>query len=119
MATLQQLKNKSFSYNETNKDQLHRAGKKALKELAVKLNLPAGGFEVRSNKGGIAVSGEVTLHSESLYVQISDSSSGRVLQVLFRTCKGMKDYSGGQNNYADIDRFETEAFVEQLKKMAA
>lgn len=118
MATLQQLKNKSFSYNETNKDQLHRAGKKALKALAEKLNLPAGGFEVRSNKGGIAVSGEITLHSESLYVQISDSL-GRGLQVLFRTCKGMKDYSGGQNNYADIDRFETEAFVDQLKKMAA
>lgn len=115
MATLQQLKNKSFSYNETNKDQLHRAGKKALKALAEKLNLPAGGFEVRSNKGGIAVSGEITLHSESLYVQISDSL-GRGLQVLFRTCKGMKDYSGGQNNYADIDRFETEAFVDQLKK---
>lgn len=119
MATLQQLKNKEMSYNETNKDQFHRAGKKALKELAVKLALPANGFEVRSNKGGIAVSGEVTLHSESLYVQISDSSSGRGLQVLFRTCKGMKDYSGGQNNFADIDRFESDAFVAQLKKMAA
>jgi hypothetical protein len=119
MATLQQLKNKSFSYNDTNKDQLHRAGKKALKALAAKLELPEGSFEVRSNKGGIAVSGEVTLHSDNLYVQISESFNGRGLQVMFRTCKGRKDYSGGQNNFADIDRFESDSFVSQLKKMSA
>lgn len=119
MATLQQLNNKTFSYNETNKDQLHRAGKKALKALAEKLNLPEGSFDVRSNKGGIAVAGEVTLHTEHLYVQIFQSFSGKGLQVMFRTCKGRKDYTGGQNNFADLDRFESDAFVEQLKKMAA
>lgn len=119
MATLQQLKNKSFSYNDTNKDQLHRAGKKALKALAAKLELPEGSFEVRSNKGGIAVSGEVTLHSDNLYVQIFESCTRRGLQVMFRTCKGRKDYSGGQNNFADIDRFESESFVKQLKQMSA
>lgn len=119
MATLQQLNNKPFSYNETNKDQLHRAGKKALKALAEKLKLPEGSFDVRSNKGGIAVSGEITLHSDKLYVQISESFSGRGLQVLFRTCNGRKDYTGGQNNFADLNRFESDSFVEQLKKMNA
>lgn len=119
MATLQQLKNKDFSYNEDNKSQLHRAGTKALKALAAKLALPAGSFDVRSNKGGIAVSGEITLHSDKLYVQISDSSSGRGLQVLFRTCNGRKDYSGGMNNFANIDQFESDAFVQQLQRMSA
>jgi len=119
MATLQQLNNKSFSYNESNKDQFHRAGKKALKALATKLELPEGSFDVRSNKGGIAVSGEVTLHSNNLYVQISESFTGRGLQVMFRTCKGRNDYTGGQNNFADIERFESESFVKQLKQMNA
>lgn len=119
MATLQQLKNKDFSYNEDNKSQLHRAGTKALKALAAKLALPAGSFDVRSNKGGIAVSGEITLHSDKLYVQISDSSSGRGLQVLFRTCNGRKDYSGGINNFANIDQFESDSFVQQLQRMSA
>lgn len=119
MATLQQLKNKSFSYNEDLKDQLHRAGKKALKALAVKLELPTDAFEVRSNKGGIAVSGEVTLHTDKLYVQIFESFTGKGLQVMFRTCNGRKDYSGGQNNYATIDQFESDAFVKQLQRMSA
>lgn len=119
MATLQQLKNKSFSYNEDLKDQLHRAGKKALKALAVKLELPTDAFEVRSNKGGIAVSGEVTLHTDKLYVQIFESFTGKGLQVMFRTCTGRKDYTGGTNNYATIDQFESDAFVNQLKRMSA
>jgi hypothetical protein len=118
MATLQQLNNKVFSYNEDNKNQLHRAATKALKVLAGKLDLPKGSFDVRSNKGGIAVSGEITLHSDTLYVQVSESFSGQKLQILYRTCKGRKDYSGGQNNYASIDSLETQEFVDKLKKMA-
>lgn len=118
MATLQQLNKKDLSYNEKDKDAFHRAGKKALKALAVKLELPAGSYDIRSNKAGIAVSGEVTLHSEKLYIEIGQSFGSNGLKVLFRTCKGRRDFTGGQNNFADIDRFESSAFVEQLKKMS-
>lgn len=117
MATLKQLQGKQLSYNETNKAQFHRAATKALKALATKLDLNKENHEVRSNKGGIAVSGEVTLHSDNLYIQISESFNGKGLQVLFRTCKGRQDYSGGQNNYVTIERFEQPEFVSQLKKM--
>ena len=117
MATLKQLQGKQISYNETNKAQFHRAATKALKSLATKLDLTKENHEVRSNKGGIAVSGEVTLHSDNIYIQISESFNGKGLQVLFRTCNGRKDYSGGQNNYAPIERLEDPEFVSQLKKM--
>lgn len=119
MATLQQLKNKEFSYNQSNKDQLHRAGKKALKQLAERLGLKKDEFEVRSNKGGIAVSGEVILHTDKLYIQLCDSFNGKGIRFLFRTCNGRKDYCGGQNNYASIDHFESDEFLNQLKKMSA
>jgi hypothetical protein len=45
----------------------------ALKALADALRLSSGEFDLRSNKGGIAVSGEVTLHGDDLYVQVSQS----------------------------------------------
>jgi hypothetical protein len=38
---------------------------------------------VRSNKGGIAVTGEVTLHADNLYVQVCDAWGGNHLQLLF------------------------------------
>ena len=51
----------------------HRDGRRFLRALASELWLARGSFDVRSNEGGIAVSGEVTLHSDTLYVQLSES----------------------------------------------
>lgn len=118
MATLSQLQSKSFSYNETNKKQLHSAAKKALKVLAEKLNLSKDQYDLRSNQGGVAVSGEITLHTDKLYIQISQSFSGNGIKVLYRTCKGRKDYSGGQNNFTTTDKLVDENFIKQLIKMS-
>ena len=43
---------------------------------------------------GTAVSGEITLHGDHLYVQVSQSALGSHSGILFRTCKGRKDYVG-------------------------
>jgi hypothetical protein len=95
---------KSVSYNPDAKARFHRAAKKALRAVAVELKLPAGSFEVRSNQGGIAVSGEVTLHGESLYVQASQPFGGGThMGLLIRSCKGRKDYTGGPNGFASLD----------------
>lgn len=48
---------------------------------------------VSSNKGGPAVDGECTLHSETLYIHLEPRRFS-----FARTCKGMKDYGGGQNH---------------------
>ena len=56
-----------------------------------------------SNRGGIAVSGEVTLHADDLYVQVSQSTMGSDAGILFRSCKGRHDYTGGQNHVSSLD----------------
>ena len=74
-----------------------------LRRLATALGLKAGTYDLRSNPRGIAVSGEIILHSDHLYVQVSQSAMGYDSGVLFRTCKGRKDYVGGPNNFASLD----------------
>jgi hypothetical protein len=87
------------------KEAFHKEGKKFLKNLAAEMGLEKGEFDVRSNMGGIAVSGEVTLHTDKLYVQLYESCVGeRGIQALYRTCKGRKDYAGGQNHTISMQR---------------
>lgn len=81
----------------------HRDGATFLRALAKEIGMPAGTYSVRSNKAGPAVSGEVTLHGETLYVQLSESCvGGRGIGVLYRTCRGVNDYSGGMNNWVTL-----------------
>jgi hypothetical protein len=57
---------------------------------------------VRSNLGGVAVSGEATLHGQNLYVQICQPATGWDRGILIRTCEGRKDYTGGRNHFAPL-----------------
>lgn len=100
---------------------LHREGRRFLKALAKEVGIPAGTFDIRSNMGGIAVSGEVTLHSDTLYVQLSESLRPGI-DIMFRTCKGRKDYSGGMNNFSHVRTlaafpYERERFINELKRL--
>jgi hypothetical protein len=83
------------AYNDAQKRRFHATARKRLKALATALGLEAGSFDVRSNLGGIAVSGEATLHGEHLYVQICQSATGWDSGILIRTCQGRKDYTEG------------------------
>lgn len=87
------------------KEAFHAQGMAFLRKLAKALGLPPGTYEVRSNKGGIAVSGEVTLHNDDIYIQLSESCMSRGVQMLYRTCNGRKDYCGHQNMYAKMQDF--------------
>ena len=49
------------------------------------------------------VSGEITLHADGLYVQVSQPATGHDGGILFRTCEGREDYAGGTNNFASLD----------------
>ena len=90
------------AYNDAQKRSFHATGRKRLKALAMALGLEAGSFDGRSNLGGIAVSGEVTLHGEHLYVQICQPATGADSGILIRTCQGRKDYTGGRNNFLPL-----------------
>jgi hypothetical protein len=91
---------KSVAYNGAAKRLFHTRARRQLKKLADALGLPPDGYDLRSNKAGIAVSGEITLHTDHLYVQASQPAFGGDTGVLFRTCQGRKDYVGGPNNFA-------------------
>lgn len=88
------------SYNAAQKQKFHRQGRAALKMLADHLGLRAGEYDIRSNQGGIAVSGEITLHSETLYVQLAQSCLGHNAGSMWRACDGRKDYCGKVNRWA-------------------
>src|SRR5271165_6273454 len=50
----------------------------------------------------IAVSGEITLHHERLYVQVCQPATGSDSGILIRSCKGRADYTGGPNNFVPL-----------------
>ncbi|MDP2685323.1 MAG: hypothetical protein Q8P20_09915 [bacterium] len=96
MSKFIELAKTDVSYNSKLKDEFHRQSKIVLRKIAAGLGLKRGDYDLRSNMGGIAVSGEITLHADNLYVQFSQSVMGSTF--MFRHCNGRKDYSGSKNN---------------------
>lgn len=94
---------RSVAYNAEAKDLFHRRGKALLKQIACDMGYAKDSFDVRSNKAGIAVSGEITLHTDDLYVQFAQGCFGSEMQILYRSCKHRRDYSGGSNNWMSFE----------------
>lgn len=95
------------------KRRFHSTARARLRELANELRLPTGSYDLRSNQGGIAVSGEITLHHDAVYVQVSQSALGGGMGVLIRTCRGRRDYTGGPNNFVPL------AMLDDMSALAA
>ena len=94
---------KPVAFDAEAKRLFHSRARSQLRRIAIALGLEADAYDLRSNQAGIAVSGEIILHGDHLYVQVSQSAMGYHSGVLFRTCKGRKDYSCGSNNFASLD----------------
>lgn len=107
-----------YEAHDPGKDAFHRKYRKALKAFAKRLGLAKGTYEVRSCKGGPAVLGEVTLHSATLYMMVHRGFTGEDYRVLYRSCKGRKDYCGGQNLYMPVAALETDSGLEAAKSVA-
>lgn len=84
------------------KDAFHKLGRKVLEELVQALGLPKGTTAIRSNRGGPAVSGEVVLHAERLYVRLLPDAPG----ILYRLCNGRTDYGGGANCWLPWEKLD-------------
>lgn len=93
---------KSCSYDEEQKRRFHATARSRLKKLATELRLSPGSFEVRSNRAGVAVSGEITLHHENFYLQVCQFGLSSGHGILIRTCKGRRDYAGGPNHFVAL-----------------
>ena len=94
--------NQPCAYDAAQKKSFHATARARLRRLTVELALPAGSYDLRSNQGSIAPSGEITLHHEGVYIQVSQSAMGGGMGVLIRTCRGRRDYAGGINNFAGL-----------------
>lgn len=93
---------KPTAYDDIQKAAFHRAASNRLKLLAARLGWPKADYDIRSNKAGIAVSGEIVLHHERVYICVSQSCMGTQSGILIRSCKGRRDYTGGQNTFAAL-----------------
>lgn len=109
---------KSVQNDESLKSVFHHQAQLRLRELAAKLGLEKGQFEIRSNKGGVAVSGEITLHTDTMYIQVSQSCMGASCGVLIRRCKNRQDFAGGQNNFLSLDYLNRlDALADKVKQI--
>ena len=84
---------------ESIKTQYHLRGRLLLEAIAADLGYNSEQYEVRSNKAGPAVWGEITLHANDLYVQFCLGCIVDGLEILHRWCKGQQDYRGGPNHW--------------------
>jgi hypothetical protein len=87
------------------KDEYRKLGRRILKSLADILGLQKGEYDIRWNPGGIACSGDHTLHTDWFYLGLSDNLG--VGWFFYRTCKGRKDYTGGCNCIVQWQHFLT------------
>jgi hypothetical protein len=94
---------KRVAYDADAKRRFHREARCRLLDLAAALGLAPDEYDLRRNDGGIAVSGEATLHAARLYVQVSQPATRADTGILFRSCEGRRDYTGGRNNFASLD----------------
>ena len=92
----------SSAYDDTQKRCFHTTGLKRLRTLAKAIGFASGSFDVRSNHGGIAVSGEVTLHHEQIYVQVSQPATRADTGILIRTCKGRNRECRDESGFAAV-----------------
>ena len=99
---LRTLALRGVAYDEPAKRLFHTEGRAALQVLAKALALGAGSFDVRSNKAGPAVSGEVTLHAEMLWVQLSLGPFGPGREICFRRVQGRGDHIGERNHWGSM-----------------
>lgn len=77
------------------KERYRKLGRKILSALAKHMKLQRGEYDIRWNPGGVACSGDHTLHANWFYLALHDNCG--LGQFYFRTCKGRKDYCGGAN----------------------
>ncbi|MAC57938.1 MAG: hypothetical protein CMH85_06615 [Novosphingobium sp.] len=108
---------RGVAYDEPAKRLFHSEGRSAMRRLAEALGLEDGSFDVRSNKAGPAVSGEITLHGETLWVQLSLGPFGPDREVCFRKVRDRQDHIGERNHWASVrELVEPDRFAARIRR---
>lgn len=66
-------------------------------------------MSIRSNVGGMAVSGEVIYHSADMYIELSEGCMMPDVRMMYRSCKSEKDYIGNTNHFVNMKGLVSEA----------
>ena len=90
------------AYDPDFKETFHRTARARLRALATLMGWQESSFDLRNNRGGVAVSGEITLHYDAVYIQVSQPASGYDSGILIRRCNGRRDYTGERNHFASL-----------------
>ena len=108
------LARRGVSHDEDAKRLYQAEARKALRRLADALVLDSGTYHIRVYLGGPAVSGEVILHGEQLYVRVSLRGYDPG-EVLFRRVSGRTDHVGARNHWATTSELvDADAFAARL-----
>lgn len=99
---LQVLAIRGVAYDEPAKARFHADGRAAMRRLADALGLDPSRYDIRSNRAGPAVSGEITLHGEELWVQLSLGAMGPDNEVCYRRVRDRHDHCGERNHWASL-----------------
>jgi hypothetical protein len=103
------------------KKNAHDRAARVLQSFAIDyLRLDKSQFTVRSNKAGVACSGEVTLHTDKfdnlpfgIYIQVGQNFTGET--VLYRACNDTADYHGYRNNWISFTKaFGTQETINEF-----
>lgn len=114
---LRTLAYRGVSYDEPAKRVFHSEGRAAMRRLAEALELIEGSFDIRSNKGGTAISGEITLHGDEVWVRLSLGVFGTGHEVAFRQVRGRDDHLGDRNRWASVDELlAPDRFATRLRR---
>ena len=89
---------KRVAYDDDAKRLFHHHARRQLHLLADALGLAPGSFGLRSNNGGSAVSGEITMHGDTIYVQACQPATRHDSGVLYQL-------PGSQGLYRRTQRF--------------
>ncbi|WP_088183849.1 hypothetical protein [Sphingobium sp. Z007] len=115
--TLLTLARRGVSYDDAAKRAFHSEGRTAMRRLAEALQLAEAGFEVRSQKAGPACSGDITLHGEEVWVQLSLGALGPDRELMYRRVRGRDDHIGDRNRFASIrDLLSPDRFAGRLRR---
>lgn len=114
---LKTLAYRGVAYDDVAKRLFHSEGRAAMRRLADALALDEGSFDIRSNKGGPAVSGEVILHGEDVWVQLSLGLYGPEREVCFRRVRDRRDHVGDRNLWASVrELLEPDRFAARISR---
>ena len=114
---LKTLALRGVAHDEPAKRLFHSEGRSAMRRLADALGLDEGSYDIRSNKAGPAVSGEITLHADTLWVQLSIGPFGPDREVCFRKVQSRQDHIGERNCWASVrELVEPGRFAARLRR---